>query len=48
MTIKGLQELVYHFQPDREERPIILLGAGASFRAGVPVVKGSPIKAGVS
>ncbi len=38
MTIKSLQELVYHFQPEREARPIILLGAGASFRSGVPVV----------
>lgn len=37
MTIKGIQELVYHFQPDRDARPLLLLGAGASFRAGVPV-----------
>src|SRR5438046_6488200 len=37
MTIKSIQELVYFFQPEREARPILLLGAGASFRAGVPV-----------
>jgi restriction endonuclease Mrr len=37
MTIKPLQELVYYFQPEREVRPILLLGAGASFRSGVPV-----------
>lgn len=37
MTVKSLQELVYFFQPERDVRPILLLGAGASFRAGVPV-----------
>jgi len=37
MTIKTLQELVYYFQPERDVRPILLLGAGASFRSGVPV-----------
>ncbi|SRR5579862_5153394 len=37
MTIKSIQELVYFFQPERDARPIFLLGAGASFRAGVPV-----------
>jgi hypothetical protein len=37
MTTKSIQELVYHFQPEREARPILLLGAGASFKAGVPV-----------
>lgn len=37
MTVKSLQELVYFFQPERDARPILLLGAGASFRAGVPV-----------
>lgn len=37
MTTKTLQELAYFFQPEREARPILLLGAGASFKAGVPV-----------
>lgn len=37
MTTKTLEELVYFFQPEREVRPILLLGAGASFKAGVPV-----------
>lgn len=37
MTIKSIRELVYFFQPERDARPILLLGAGASFRAGVPV-----------
>jgi hypothetical protein len=37
MVIKSLQELVYYFQPERDNRPILLLGAGASFKAGIPV-----------
>jgi hypothetical protein len=37
MTLKTIQELVYYFQPERDVRPILLLGAGASFRSGVPV-----------
>lgn len=37
MNSKTLKELAYFFQPERAERPILLLGAGASFRGGVPV-----------
>lgn len=37
MNRKSLKELAYFFQPERAERPILLLGAGASFRGGVPV-----------
>ncbi len=33
----SIQRLVYHFQPERESRPILLLGAGASFSSGVPL-----------
>lgn len=39
MIIKQLQELVYHFRPEHETRPVLLLGAGASFKAGVPLAR---------
>lgn len=32
-----IQQLIYHFQPDRESRPILLIGAGASYSSGVPL-----------
>lgn len=39
MITKTLKELVYFFRPEHQARPIFLLGAGASFKAGVPLAK---------
>lgn len=30
-------ELIYLFRASRENRPVLLLGAGASFRSGIPL-----------
>src|SRR5690242_1591831 len=37
MSITSLSTLIYQFRSRHSNRPILLLGAGASYRAGVPL-----------
>lgn len=37
MAMHGLGELAYHFRANNKNRPVLLLGAGASYRSGIPL-----------